>query len=669
MSEFGGEPKPFPIRAEMEQFKLPEPTPVAKKRSNLSESLDELAETVRASCEREEENRGRHDPGLLPVQWRDRTRHPASGVLPDPTGDLTEIARVYREIPSGHLLVLGSAGSGKTMLTLRFVQDLMKTRASEDPVPVIFNLASWDPTAIDLRDWLIERLLRDHTGMDVRTRNNRTRAADLVEFSRILPVLDGFDEIATGLHDAAVEQLSQTGLPWLLTSRPVEDDRVSRKLAKFPTAELVDLTADDLIDYLARDDSWTPVLEEIRLHPTGHVAQALRTPLMASLACTVHGVGGEDPAVLLDTSRFPTSDAVEKHLLGEFVRTVYRRGRRWDPDDAWRWLGHLARHVGRLDTNDLAWWELCAMMRRSTRVLLMVATMSLLTVLLDWIVHLPLHMVRNGFAAGLRGALVEGLLVASVVGVPFGLGYGLLVAFRGRGIAPSRVQLALRGPRTGRSIRGAFAAGLSGGLVLGLCYGLAFTLLHFLWGHLFGGRPEVATSAEFLRTMLINSVIWGLPVSLVGSLVLGVAVMLESPLDIRKAFDPATLLASNRATSLRQAAVHVPVIAVAMIIGIPLVIMVVLQPQLGPLAWDPLGTSLGGVLSGFLGALAYLIAMTAWGQWVVLSRVWLPLTGRMPWPMMAFLKDAYDRGVLRQSGASYQFRHERLRKHLADHYN
>jgi hypothetical protein len=57
-------------------------------------------------------------------------------------------------------------------------------------------------------------------------------------------------------------------------------------------------------------------------------------------------------------------------------------------------------------------------------------------------------------------------------------------------------------------------------------------------------------------------------------------------------------------------------------------------------------------------------ARTAWGQWLVLVRIWLPLTGRLPWPVHAFLTDAYHRGVLRQTGAVYQFRHARLQEHL-----
>jgi hypothetical protein len=49
---------------------------------------------------------------------------------------------------------------------------------------------------------------------------------------------------------------------------------------------------------------------------------------------------------------------------------------------------------------------------------------------------------------------------------------------------------------------------------------------------------------------------------------------------------------------------------------------------------------------------------------VALSRIWLPLTRRLPWRLIAFLDDACQQGVLRQAGAVYQFRHARLQDHL-----
>jgi hypothetical protein len=79
----------------------------------------------------------------------------------------------------------------------------------------------------------------------------------------------------------------------------------------------------------------------------------------------------------------------------------------------------------------------------------------------------------------------------------------------------------------------------------------------------------------------------------------------------------------------------------------------------------PAGFLLDLVLGPVIG-LAIATSLTAWGGWLVFARVWLPLTGRLPWSVVGFLDDACRRGVLRQVGAVYQFRHARLQDHLTD---
>ncbi|MFJ1707462.1 hypothetical protein [Kitasatospora sp. NPDC088346] len=79
-----------------------------------------------------------------------------------------------------------------------------------------------------------------------------------------------------------------------------------------------------------------------------------------------------------------------------------------------------------------------------------------------------------------------------------------------------------------------------------------------------------------------------------------------------------------------------------------------------------------GTEFGIMGALVVttgsVLSLSAWGQWVVLARIWLPLTGRLPWALNAFLDDAYARDVLRRAGAVHQFRHARLQHHLTRTY-
>jgi hypothetical protein len=54
-----------------------------------------------------------------------------------------------------------------------------------------------------------------------------------------------------------------------------------------------------------------------------------------------------------------------------------------------------------------------------------------------------------------------------------------------------------------------------------------------------------------------------------------------------------------------------------------------------------------------------------WGTYF-LCRTWLTIRGELPWRLMPFLHDAHvNRGVLRQVGAVYQFRHIDLQRRIA----
>jgi hypothetical protein len=76
--------------------------------------------------------------------------------------------------------------------------------------------------------------------------------------------------------------------------------------------------------------------------------------------------------------------------------------------------------------------------------------------------------------------------------------------------------------------------------------------------------------------------------------------------------------------------------------------------------------AIGLALGAMFGLVVGFIVMLprAWGTFVF-SQVWLALRWQLPWRLMTFLADAHRRGVLRQAGGVYQFRHARLQDHLA----
>jgi transcriptional regulator with XRE-family HTH domain len=682
----------------------------------LSEAIEALAREVRAGWRREEDQRRINDPFPLPVQWRSQESaadHRANilvappGAAPKPLlldGDLRVIARAYRDIPSRRLVVLGRAGSGKTILTLRFVLDYLENRAADEPVPVIFSLGDWDPVSTGLDDWLVHRLLRDFPSLAASAPDGSTLAAALVEAECVLPVLDGFDEISVGLHSAALKALNaRPARPLLVTSRS-EEFRVAAAdlgiLTRAAVLELTDLSREALADYLPRTASptasdeqdggfttvWDPVFDRLNENPADpasvNLAAVLATPLMVALARTVYSDARSDnPVALLDSARFPATAELEDHLLSGFVPTVYhrasprppgparpRRTRGWDPRQAEKYLGYLARHLGRdteHDRRDLAWWQLAATVRTSSRILAVVLACMLINDVSDWLVSVPLDLAEgHGGAFALRMCLAESVLVGPPVGLAFGLVYGFTIVFRKAALEPSRLQLRLpgRSRRAGggrtRRFTTMFFIGLSGGMTLGLGYGPAQTLE---WEWLTNATPLHTAAIE---GTLINVLVFGLTFGLAGGLVFGLVAVLETPLDIGTAATPVSLLATNRTTVLRQILALIPLLTVAIAFS-GVFWVALLQGLLGPLSWPLVASGLTiGLVGGLTGTFAYALSFTAWGQWLLLTRIWLPLTGRLPWTPVAFLEDAYSRGVLRQAGAVYQFRHARLQEHL-----
>ncbi|AIA08059.1 NACHT domain-containing NTPase [Streptomyces noursei] len=668
----------------------PEATASGPTRSPLHEVLadvaDQVAQTVAARWRREEEQRQVHDPYPLPVRWRpvaeELTDHWANirrlppGSAPAPLelgGQLDAIVNVYRRIPSGRLVVLGRSGSGKTILAVRFALDHLKARGHADAVPVIFSIGSWDPTAITLRDWLAAQLRRDHPGLAAPGPGGTNLAEGLVETGRILPVLDGFDEIADGLRRPALEALNATTLPLLLTSRPAEYAAAVAEtdvLTSAAAVELTDLTLDDLAAYLPRTTrkargrsatGWEPVLHALRERPRSqagaNLAAVLTTPLMVTLARAVHSDAPDgDPAALLDTRHFGTPEELEDHLLDNFVTTAYRPRpgsgplRAWDPERARHWLGYLAQHLNRLDTPDLEWWRLGYGMRRTTRTLVTALVIGLTIALVDGVVGTLFDSVAYQLLDGLVAGLLTGLL--------FGIAYWFMVAAKDAAVEPSVVRMRIRGGerRTGRNPLRRLMIGALCGLVFGVGYGFVRGVLNGAIAH--------APLPFVLAGSIGDGVLYGLMFALAAGPALGLLTLFETPLDIRSALNPISLLRTNGRTVATQLLVWSPVFGVLVGFG-SLAVVYPAAAVLGPVAWNLTAALKLGLISGLGGALGYAFSLTSWGQWTVFSRIWLPLTGRLPWSVVAFLEDAYRRGVLRQAGAVYQFRHARLQHHLA----
>lgn len=115
-----------------------------------------LAESAIEQWADEEKLRRLHDPEPLPVQW-----HAAGPPLSDYweniridgvdkplriDGRVADIATVFSsQLHRRRLVIIGEAGSGKTILAIRLLLRLVEERKDSDPVPVFLSMAAWDP--------------------------------------------------------------------------------------------------------------------------------------------------------------------------------------------------------------------------------------------------------------------------------------------------------------------------------------------------------------------------------------------------------------------------------------------------------------------------------------------------------------------------------------------
>lgn len=127
---------------------------------------------------------------------------PRATTVPAPLFDSRDIAEVFEESDS-RLLILGSPGSGKTILLLQLARQLLARTDHEidAPIPVVLNLSSWAALRGPLEDWLVVDLRKVYQVPP-------KMARDWVERQQLVLLLDGLDEVAIPHRPACVDAIN-----------------------------------------------------------------------------------------------------------------------------------------------------------------------------------------------------------------------------------------------------------------------------------------------------------------------------------------------------------------------------------------------------------------------------------------------------------------------------
>lgn len=547
------------------------------------------------------------------ASWGSVLGRPGAGPVPL-EGSYEQVAQLFaRPDMPRRLVVLGEPGAGKSMLLLQLTLQLLERRTARSPVPVLLPVAGWRPDR-SLDDWVAEQLGAVNRllarPVDAPDGTRRSMARELVARGLVVPVLDGLDEIDEEAQRVALSRVAATDRRLVVSCRTRPYEAAVRATGPIPGAAVVELqplAAADAAQYLVDGADRA----DGRWQPVlAHLAEGGRTPLVRALSTPL--------TIWLARNVYlnPGSDPREL-LTAPWAAT---------PEGIEQHLlEHLipATYTAAVGGHP-ARTEADARKARHFLMLLARHMREHRTYDLAWwelgemppgpagqmltvllAVPAALASVGSSFAAGIYQS--ETGAAPWVTGLLVGLAAGLLVAY---------VRLLFRDRRSPRQI-------VPGGLLrMFLAVGVPTGIIGVL-----SGGPA---------TGLAVTVGAGLTASLGagGSLIPGGA---------RGAAGPTASLRADRATG----------VLAGLTVGAAAVV--------------------GALSAGGLGVLPLLalpalvvVALSAWGQFC-LTRLLL-ITRGMPLRLVSALREAHDRGILRQAGGYYQFRHNLLQDHLArDH--
>lgn len=698
-----------------------------------------LANAMRVQWNNEADARQLRHPRPLQLYWKQEEGTTGmSGSLLEQGGEDGEpgarLIANFNRLRSRQLVILGEPGAGKSTVALLFTVTALgrpgASPATHGAVPVYISAAGWRPETESVAQFVVRHL--NEVYPDLPNRYGDGIAHELVHAGRVLPVLDGLDELGKLLPAAMSRLWREAGaghLPMLVTCRRAEYDEATQDAGHPPLAAEVTIApikVKDTITYLTEGPAegaqrWRQVVARLRTEPRGPLATALSTPLMASLAREVYQPGGTDPGEL---TRLPSAEAVEDHLLSRFLPSLYPGADR--PARTFRFLARHLQTSGEEPTPDYEWWRLDRTVPRAV-VGLFVMALVMIGGLAACIALRPITDLDKDQT--LTRDLLTNIEFGAVLSATVAVVAALNATRTGRQQPGDGEQPADDGPQPtggGRShlltvTAAALRDGLAASIVLtiGMYLFLRSTINEFDWQvaisfleiAAFGGavgtalglianglrrrenrpvRPSLRLSGLF--PALLSGFGFGLLLGLPIGAVAGIfeAISKAQPAEgVRSGVIIALVVGAAIGTPLgvgrwlgSPAERHDPPSPRGALRGDILTLLATatsagISGGLGAAAIHEFGgiLRLGGLIpastleAGFWGGLiVFGITFCGYGAPSVgyaASVAWLWATGRVPLGLMRFMEDARGRGVLRQVGPVYQFRHLILQDHLA----
>ena len=578
----------------------------------------------------------------------------------------TTITELFdRKEIGGKLLVLGAPGSGKTTMLLQLAAELVSRAIAKatEPVPVLLNLSAWKQEFKDIPSWMVADLkLKYGVRKDI--------AQKWIENGRILPLLDGLDELMSERQETCVRALNDFlpewgGVPLVACSRLEEYQLYKENLGLNGAIVLQPLTDEQIEQFLQQAKCewlWDAVRNDTDVMDVKN--GWARSPLLLTILVLASD-GLPAKLWLRKGSMVERRKTLFEAYIAERLKRPYMRRRNspatrkgikpyQDDEKAKALLGFFASWLTEEIQTELFIENL------QPKFLKTLLQKSVYGMTYGLLVSLTF-----GLACGLVVSLLVGLFHGLFVGLVFGLFYGLFV-----GLSFGLIEVIVRdisNIKTVETIRISWQMPqkkLLKNLVVGLFEGLVYGLTAGMVIVTFAGLVAVVFTAVFAEAVagLVDSPIGGL---VYGGLYCPAYGLIYGPVCVLvESFKGSEIDTKNKDNQgIRKSILN------SIILGLIFIPFGILVPTIthyfgAPFALNPIlpigacfGFFLGAINSGLSNALQHsALRITLW------------LFGYSPWNYSRFLRYCTERGFLQRVGGGYRFVHALLRDHFAEEY-
>ena len=551
-----------------------------------------------------------------------------SGQITDEIAPETEILEVFdRADIQGKLLILGKPGAGKTTTLLELARSLVEKALSDPtaPMPILLNLSSWKDPNQSIKEWTITQLSTQGISSKI--------SARWLEDQKLLPLLDGLDEVRSDLQPACVKTINQflsgAGKPEAIVvcSRREEYELYSEKLDLNGAIYLQELSDAQIETYLGKVDRLS--LWEV-LGADADLLELVRQPLLLSITLIAYRKELAERWQALQTTQarleFLLDAYVERMLHRESSSQLYAGKKEPTPEQTRQWLVRLAKQLHRESETEF----LIEKMQPTW----------LITCRQRWaygLIVVLIFVLIFGLTFGLIVVLIFGL----IFGLTFGLTFGCFEIIRLDNIKPvksfkiSMPCFVSRGFFRSFSvwlIIKSFSVWLIIRLIIGLIIGLTVGLIGGLMGGLTGG--------------LVDGLMGGLMGGLTGGL----------RVDIEPCIFPNKGILNSRNNTILLVITFL-VLAALIQTFLPQLLIHILDKK-----------SILGILALTMIALTWSSFQEGGGRACIqhfVLRLILFLSHAIPWNYARFLNYATERMFLQRIGGRYRFIHKLLQEHFA----